>query len=353
MRKQRIPTTPSTPPYKNTSLSIVRRVDDLLARMTLREKAQQLCCILGAEVNWYNHTPFIRDGKLDMPVTRRLLGNGIGQIAMALAYLPPVKGARAANAIQKFLTTQTRLGIPAIIHEECLHGFKTITATSFPQAIALGAAWDPALTRRVGAAIGAEVRARGCNLVLTPTVNITTDPRCGRTEESYGEAVELVSRTAVAFIKGLQSNGIGATAKHFAANFAGDGGRDSHAIYFSERIMREKFFPAFKAAIREAKVAALMSAYNAFDGVPCSCNPWLLRTILRDEWKFDGITVSDYSAVRHISENHFAAPNDEQAGRLALEGGRTQNGCALCTGMRPGRTINRRNCRSSLDRARL
>jgi beta-glucosidase len=208
-----------------------------------------------------------------------------------------------------------------MIHDEGLHGLLANGATSFPQSIAMAASWDPDLLYWVARAIGRETRQRGIRQLLSPTINIARDPRCGRTEETYGEDPFLASRMAVAFVQGVQQEGVVATPKHYAANFVGDGGRDSYAIHFSERLMREVYFPAFEAAVREGGALSLMAAYNSYDGLPCSCNPWLLTKVLRDEWGFQGFVVSDYGSVVHVLEKHAVARDKTGVARRTLEAG--------------------------------
>jgi len=223
--------------------------------------------------------------------------------------------------MQKFVHERTRLGIPLIIHDECLHGCMAKGCTSFPQSIALASTWDPDLMSEVSTAIGRETRARGIHQALSPTINISRDPRCGRTEETYGEDPYLASIMAVSFIEGVQGQKVVTTPKHFAANFVGDGGRDSNEVHLSERILREVYFPAFKASIEKAGALSLMPAYNSIDGVPCSCNRWLLTDVLRGEWGFKGYLASDYGAVLHIYTKHKVAGTKAEAAKKALEAG--------------------------------
>ncbi|HRR91265.1 MAG TPA: glycoside hydrolase family 3 C-terminal domain-containing protein, partial [bacterium] len=181
--------------------------------------------------------------------------------------------------------------------------------------------WNPELMHEVSTAIGKETRARGIHQALSPTINIARDPRCGRTEETYGEDPYLASKMAVSFIRGLQEQGVITTPKHYAANFVGDGGRDSNAVHFSERLLREIYFPAFKAAIEKGDALSIMSAYNSLDGIPCSSNKWLLTDILRKEWGFKGYVVSDYGAVIHLMTKHRVASSKAEAAQKALEAG--------------------------------
>jgi len=248
-------------------------------------------------------------------------GKNAGMLSIILRSFSPREAAELHNSIQKFIIENTRLKIPVIIHDEGLHGCMARGCTIFPQSIALASTWNPELVERIGVAIGKETRAHGIHQLLSPTINIARDPRCGRTEETYGEDPYLASKMAVAFIRGVQSQKVICTPKHFAANFVGDGGRDSNAIHFSERILREIYFPAFKAAIMEGGALSLMAAYNSIDGIPCSCNKWLLTEILRKEWGFKGFVVSDYGSVLGIMSHHRVAGTKAEAAKKALEAG--------------------------------
>ncbi|RLF03213.1 MAG: hypothetical protein DRK00_09050, partial [Thermoprotei archaeon] len=214
----------------------------------------------------------------------------------------------------------TRLGIPVIIHDECLHGCMAKYSTVFPQAIALAATWDPDLVYRVARAAVREARARGIRQCLSPVVNLARDVRAGRTEETYGEDPYLASVMGEAYCRALAEEGVVATPKHFVANFEADGGRDSHAAHFSERLLREVFLPPFKACIR-AGALSVMAAYNSLDGVPCSCNRWLLTQVLKREWGFRGFVVSDYGSVTGILTHHSVAGDKGEAAKRALEAG--------------------------------
>ena len=245
----------------------------------------------------------------------------IGMLSIILRYFPPREAAELHNKIQKFIIENTRLKIPVIIHDEGLHGCMARGCTIFPQSIALASTWNPELVEKIGVAIGKETRAHGIHQILSPTINIARDPRCGRTEETYGEDPYLASAMAVAFIRGVQSQKVICTPKHFVANFVGDGGRDSNAIHFSERMLREIYFPAFKNAVQMAGALSIMAAYNSLDGVPCSCNKWLLIDVLRKEWGFQGFVVSDYGSVLHILTKHRVAKSKAEAAKKALEAG--------------------------------
>jgi beta-glucosidase len=185
----------------------------------------------------------------------------------------------------------------------------------------MAGSWNPELVRAVAEAIGKETSARGIHQALSPTINIARDQRCGRVQETFGEDPLLAAKMTVAFITGLQSQKVIATPKHFVANFVGDGGRDSNDVHISERLLREIYFPAFRAAVREAGALSLMTSYNSVDGIPASCHPWLLTEVLRKEWGFKGYVVSDYSSVEHIHTKHHVAPTLARAAKLALEAG--------------------------------
>ena len=282
----------------------------LLAKMTVEEKVAQLCSI----VKWKPVPDPVRE-------YGRQIRSGIGHFCTVVRPFKAREAAEWCNRIQRAMLAKTRLKVPAIIHDECLHGLQTDGATVYPQAIGLSCSWDPAFVEKIASAIGQETRARGISQALSPTINLARDPRCGRTEETYGEDPLLASRFGVAFIRGLQGQNVAATPKHFAANFVGDGGRDSHDIHYSELELRESYFPAFEAAIREGKAMSLMPAYNSINGVPCSANSWLLNDILRKEWGFEGFTGSDYGGVVNMHMSHGYARNKAEAARKAILGG--------------------------------
>jgi beta-glucosidase len=289
--------------YKNPSLSIEKRIEDLLSRMTVEEKVAQLECQIS-----------------ESPLTNKYMREGIGGLGCMLRPLRARQAAERLNQIQKFMLEKTRLGIPIIMHDEALHGLLGTKATSFPQSIALASMWDPDFLYQVAEVIALETKSRGIRQVLSPTINMARDVRWGRTEETYGEDPYLTSRLAVAFVSAFEKNGIITTPKHYAANI-GDGGRDSNPIHFSERIMREIYLPVFKACIREANATSIMAAYNSFDGTPCSSNRWLLTDLLRGEWGFKGFVVSDYGSVSGIYNMHHTAVDSTDCARQALEAG--------------------------------
>ena len=212
------------------------------------------------------------------------------------------------------------MGIPIIAFDESLHGLVRSGATSFPQAIALAATWDTALMKQVATAIAIETKARGIRDVLTPVVNIASDVRWGRTEETYGEDPFLSSEMAVAFVSPFEKNGIVTTPKHFIAN-VGDGGRDSYPIHYNERLLDEIFLPPFKAAIERGGSRSIMTAYNSLDGSPSTANDWLLNKKLKNNWQFKGFVISDASAVGGANVLHYTAKDYADAGKKAITNG--------------------------------
>jgi beta-glucosidase len=317
------------PDYKNPRLPVEHRVADLLGRMTLEEKVAQLTCLWTTRPQMGPQTDFSTDrGDFSPDKARLVMKYGIGQVARQRERKGPREGAVFANAVQKWLIENTRLGIPAIFHDEILHGHMAQGSTSFPQPIALASSWDPDFINKVFTAAALETRARGSHQVLGPNLDVAREPRWGRTEETYGEDPYLVSRMAVAIIKALQGSGPGvdgdhiiATAKHFAAHGQPEGGTNIAPANYSERVLREFFLPSFEAAVKEAGVMSVMASYNEIDGVPSHANKWLLEKVLREEWGFKGYIVSDYYGIPQLESLHHVAADKAEAARLALEAG--------------------------------
>lgn len=317
------------PGYKNPRLSVDQRVADLLGRMTLEEKVAQLTCLWQQRPEVRPPGDFSTDrGDLSVEKAQQVMKFGVGQIARQRERKSPGEGAAFANAVQKWLIGNTRLGIPTIFHDEILHGHMAQGSTSFPQPLALACSWDTDLIKRIFTAAALETRARGSHQVLGPNLDVAREPRWGRTEETYGEDPYLVSRMAVAVIKAIQGPGpavdnehVIATAKHFAAHGQPEGGTNVAPANYSERILREVFLPSFEAAVKEAGVMSVMASYNEIDGVPSHMNTWLLDKVLRQEWGFKGYVVSDYYAIPQLQEIHHVAGTSAEAARLALAAG--------------------------------
>jgi len=319
----------NVPDYKNPRLPVGRRVADLLSRMTLEEKVAQLTCLWGSRPQVNPQTDFATDrGDFSPAKAAEVMKYGIGQIARQRERKDPREGAKFANDVQKWLLENTRLGIPAMLHDEILHGHMAKGSTSFPQPIALATTWDPEFITKIFTAGALETRARGSHQVLGPNLDLARDPRWGRTEETYGEDPYLTSRMAVAIVKALQGPGPGidenhviATAKHFAAHGQPESGTNIGPVNFSERALREYYLPSFKAAVTEAGIMSVMPSYNEIDGVPSHANKWLLQKLLREEWGFKGHVVSDYYAIPQMVDLHHLAPDKSAAAKLAIEAG--------------------------------
>jgi beta-glucosidase len=317
-------------PYRNAKLPVEQRVADLLSRMTVEEKVAQL------EGTWQNRD-FIKDpnrmlvdekGAFSPEHAAVLLKYGLGEMSRPSEARGPGEMAEFTNLIQKWLKDNTRLGIPILFHEECLHGHAAPKGTSYPQAIALASTWDPGLVHEVFSATAAEVRARGAQQCLTPVLDLARDPRWGRTEETYGEDPYLTSRIGVAAIQGFQGTGpfidrlhVLATAKHFAVHGQPEGGTNVAPGNYSERVIREYFLKPFEAAVKEGHVQSVMASYNEIDGIPSHSNAHLLTDILRQEWGFDGVLVSDYFGIDELRRIHHVVANKEDAAKVALESG--------------------------------
>lgn len=309
---------PADAPYRNATLSPAVRAQDLLRRMTAEEKFWQLFMSPGdrddATQDWSHGAYGLQ---VNVPAGMRAespRSDTLDAAAIARAHTARI------NALQRWFVAETRLGIPFIPFEEALHGLTREGSTTFPQAIALAATWDTALVARVGAAIAAEARSRGIQHALSPVINIANDPRWGRVEETYGEDPWLTSAMARAWIRPMEAAGIVATPKHFIAN-VGDGGRDSYPIEFSPRLLAERYFPPFASAIHDAGARSVMSAYNSLDGSPASQNRALLTDVLRRDWGFGGVVISDASAIGGSTVLHNTDSTTGAAFKRAIEAG--------------------------------
>jgi beta-glucosidase len=310
----------------NQNLPVSERVKNLQQQMTWEEKLTQTFCfhLYDDMMDEQGNLVFEDDIMKTLPL-------GVGQLGKPnWAFDKEAKeSAEITNKIQKRVIEGNRFGIPAIFHEEALHGLWARGSTVFPQAIGMSCSWDPDLVNQVFRVIAKEIRSRGSHQANTPMLDICRDPRWGRIEESYGEDPYLTSRFAVAIVKGLQGteesinkDHIIATAKHFAGYGLTEGGLNKTPLYISERTMREIVLPPFKAAITEAGALSVMPSYNEIDGIPSHANKWLLTDILRDEWNFKGYVVSDYGGVVQLGDGfHPVAANRTNAGKLALLAG--------------------------------
>jgi beta-glucosidase len=307
------------PPYKDASLPIEDRVADLLPRMTLEEKVEQITGGWETRIDVIDPT-----GTYNAESARKTFAAEWG----ANIKFMPRQSAILRNGVQRYLREKTRLGIPAIITSEGLHGLMEYGSTSFPQALGLAATWDPTLVKRVFTAVGDEAASRGVGQVFSPVLDIARDPRWGRTEETLGEDPYLVSRMGVAAIEGLQgdsykidSHHVMATAKHFAVHGQPEGGTNTAPGNYSERIIRENFLVPFQAAVQEARVGSVMASYNEIDGVPSHINHWLLDKVLRQEWGFKGYITSDGDGLQMLVNTHHVAYNNADAARQGIAAG--------------------------------
>ncbi len=308
------------PDYQNPALPTAKRVEDLLGRMTLEEKVAQMLCLWSGKRQ-------ITDGqgRFDPAHAPEWFKVGIGRIERP----SDGHGARAeaefTNAVQRWVKENTRLGVPVIFHEEGLHGLQGEEATSFPQAIALASTWDPDLVERAFGVVAKEVRARGAQQVLAPVVDVARDPRWGRFEETYGEDPYLVSRMGLAAVRGLQGGGrmiadqhVIATLKHMAGHGQPESGTNVGPANLGERTLRDVFFPPFEVAVQQGHAHSVMPSYNEIDGIPSTANRWMLHDVLRVEWGFDGVIVSDWQAISQLAGRHHVAADAADAARQAL-----------------------------------
>ena len=307
-----------TLPYKNPLLSTEVRVADLLKRMTPEEKFRQLFMIpgdLGTDSTQYHSGLFgfqINTNTQQTTAANQLMQYQAGQNALQTAI--------KINTIQRYFVEDSRLGIPIIAFDEALHGLVRSEATAFPQSIGLAATFDTTLMNKAAGAIATECQSRGLRLILSPVVNLATDVRWGRVEETYGEDPLLTSLMGTAFVKAFEQRGIITTPKHFAVNH-GEGGRDSYPINYSERMLEETYLVPFKAVIQKGGARSIMTAYNSIDGRPCSANDWLLNKKLKEEWGFRGFVISDAGAVGGANVLHFTASDYADAGKQSIENG--------------------------------
>lgn len=318
--------------YKDSSLSSKERAEDLLNKMNLDEKISQMLCV------WNQKKEMILDekGNIDFEKMRKNFANGLGQVGRISdtnGGLSPVEMAEFANTLQKFFVEETRLGIPIIIHEECLHGLAGKDATSYPQPIGLAATFNPELIEEIYSSVAEDTRKRGAHQALTPVLDVARDPRWGRVEETFGEDPHLIAQMSKGAIRGFQGDGtfkskdkVLATLKHFAAHGQPESGSNCGPANFSERVLREVFLSPFKEVIEEEQPYSLMASYNEIDGIPSHANKWLLRKILRDEWKFKGFVVSDYYAITELGSkeetvSHNVAKDKVDAAYLAVKAG--------------------------------
>ena len=317
----------ATYPYKDSQLSIARRVSDLLGRMTLPEKIAQMYShwlILSADGNHRIRTDaFCQTATTDD--IKEMLRLGIGQITRPLGTRPvhPKEGVRALNALQKFLVEETRLGVPAISHEECLVGLMVKGATLFPSALNYGSTWNPDLIEAVGREIRKEAKQIGCHQGLAPVLDVSRDVRWGRTEETMGEDPYLVGVLATRYVKGLQGEKreLLATLKHYVGHSFSEGGRNHAPVHLGFKELNDVFALPFEMAVKQANAGSVMPAYHDIDNEPCHASRFLLTEVLRDQWGFHGLVVADYAGINLLHAHHGVAKNKAEAAALAFNAG--------------------------------
>ena len=312
-------------PYLDASLSIKERVADLLSRMNLTEKVAQISATMVFDLLSPGADDQMENMVFAEEKTASLLKNGIGQIGrLAVLNKNALHTAEVANTLQKFLVEKTRLGIPAIIHEEAIGGFAHRDSTTFPYGIGLASTWEPELAEGVATTIREQMRAVGTHQAFSPNFDITRDPRWGRVEENFGEDPYLCASMGTAFVKGLRGDGLErgvlATGKHFVGHGASEGGLNMAPVHIGPRELREVHALPFEAAIHEAGLASIMTAYHEIDGLPCT-SPEIIQNLLRGQLGFNGLVVSDYTSIIQLSLHHNIAQTPVEAARIALEAG--------------------------------
>ncbi|KAA6300576.1 MAG: beta-glucosidase [Candidatus Ordinivivax streblomastigis] len=308
--------TPSAPVYKDASAPVEKRIKDLMSRMTLEEKAAQLD-MLSANNILENAGTFIEEN----------LVHFFDSVCIGSIHDFYPKTAAISNELQRRAVEKSRLGIPILFIEEGLHGYCGAGSTTFPVPIGNASTWDTTLMYRIGRAIATETRAHGVHFLLAPNLDLGRDPRWGRTEETFGEDVYLNARMAVNLIKGMQGNSLRddnavvAEPKHFGVHGIPENGSNTGPVFIGEREARSTHLYVFEKAIKEAKARGIMAAYHDIDGVPCISNHWLLTDLLRKEWGFTGMVVTDLGAIRRLLEPHYTAVTPKDAISQAINAG--------------------------------
>ena len=305
--------------YRDPSLPIPDRVEDLLGQMTLVEKAFQLVGLM----------PMVLLGPqgLDPERLNRIVGQGVGQISGPgmMGYKAPPQMAALTNALQAYLVQETRLGIPAIMHNEALNGLVAPECPNFPTAIGLAATWDPEGVQQMTDLIRQQMRAVGMHQALSPVMDVARDARWGRVHETYGEDPYLCSAMSVAFTRGLQGDdlrqGAIATGKHFLGYGLSEAGQNMAATQIGPRELYECFARPFEAAIREAGLGSIMNSYSEIDGIPVGSSPHILTDLLRGVMGFQGFVVSDYMTIEWLQKRQGTATSAPHAGAQALAAG--------------------------------
>lgn len=317
-------TGPPAAPAAPVAPPVSERVRALHARMTLEEKLAQLVGY------WIDQNGTVAPMQSEMTAGQKDSGrlaeitrDGVGHYTRVYGTRPVEPAERAAWlwAEQRRLVRETRLGIPAIVHEESLTGLAAWQAATYPTPLAWGASFDPDLVEEMAAQAGASMRRLGVHQALAPVLDVVRDPRWGRVDECIGEDPYLVGTVGTAYVRGLQGAGVHATLKHFAGYSASRGGRNHAPVSAGPRELADVFLPPFEMAVRDGGARSVMNSYTEIDGVPVAANPELLTDVLRGRWGFDGVVVADYFAVAFLEVMHRVAADRGEAAALALEAG--------------------------------
>ncbi|WP_406845469.1 glycoside hydrolase family 3 N-terminal domain-containing protein [Flavobacterium soyae] len=302
-------------PYQDAKLPVEDRVKDLLSRMSLEEKVRQMDMYKG---EFFKEKEDFSKSKSDAKI-----GNlGIG----AIHDIYP-RSAKMINDLQSEVIKKNKWGIPALIMCEMLHGYLDDGSTAFPMNIGLGATWDVNVMDKVGKVIAMEARAHGVHFGLGPNLDLGREPRWGRVAETFGEDAYLNSEIGLAMIKGMQGDdlksdrSIIAEPKHFAVHGIPQAGGNSSPILVGERSAREDHLPSFEKAFRKGGALGTMCAYSELDGIPCAENHWLLTDVLRNEWGFKGIVVSDLGAIKYLQTTHYVTSSPKESIKEAIAAG--------------------------------
>ncbi|HIZ64820.1 MAG TPA: glycoside hydrolase family 3 C-terminal domain-containing protein [Candidatus Blautia pullicola] len=301
--------------YKDSTKTVEERVEDLLARMTLEEKAAQLCGNLAVS--------FVENGKVSKEKLRKNFPYGHGRITQysLTGMVDPKQIAKITNEVQDYFVNETRLGIPVALQSENLCGYPGEGGTLFPAQINVGATWEPELAYEMSSVIGQESRAVGITSAMSPVIDVSRDPRWGRTYETYGEDSYLISQMGINYVKGMQEQGVSSIAKHFLGYAETQAGLNAATTRINDRELYEVFATPFEAADKEAGLDAVMANYAEIDGLPVIDNPKIARTLLRDTMGFEGMLTSDGAAVLKTYNYFKVAKSYEEAGLLAKKAG--------------------------------
>ena len=319
-----------TPIYKDPLHPVNARVADLLARMTPEEKFAQMHAywLVLSEDGQHRERSDMSDefsGVSEQASLGERLMLGVGQITRPLGthIVDARTGVRAANRLQKMLMEETRLGIPALFHEECLVGLLCKDATLFPSSLNYASTWDPELVRRAAQQIGEEARTTGCKQGLAPVLDVSRDVRWGRTEETFGEDPWLVGVMACAYVDGLQGakRDVLATLKHYVGHSFSEGARNHAPVHLGFRELNDTFLLPFEMAVKLANAGSVMPAYHDIDNQPGHSDAFLLTTLLRERWGFDGIVVADYGGVSLLHQHHGVSEDAAHSAALAFNAG--------------------------------